>query len=318
MAAQQMGTSTPRRTGPGPLVLAILLLAGATAAGWWIGSRQQSTAGAPSATAPLEREVSSLRRRLAQEQASPEEQQRLLELLVALNRQAEAIALLEPLADQQPDRWALRLMLAELRRDRGDRSGAERELRMILNRRSDQVEALQLMTLLQLEQGRGAEAEARVSGAYRKAVAPPVKPEALGLGLLLAELQQKRGLNSQAMATYRQLAVNFPEDQRPLLGLALLRHQLGDNSGALEALNLARQRSTDPRRTDPLLNQLAGSWGLAPLRTPAAPGLANGGHSPAGEGSQAGSKPSPRSPELPPQSPPVSGQPSGQGGNPAP
>jgi predicted Zn-dependent protease len=299
-------------------MLAILLLTGATAAGWWIGSRQQPSGGASSATAPLEREVSSLRRRLAQDQTSPEQQQRLLELLVALNRQAEAIALLEPLADQQPDRWALRLMLAELRRDRGDRDGAERELRMILNRRSDQVEALQLMTLLQLEQGRGAEAEARINGVYRKAIAPPVKPEALGLGLLLAELQQKRGLNGQAMATYRELAVNFPEDQRPLLGLALLRHQLGDNPGALEALNLARQRSADPRRADPLLDQLASSWGLAPLRTPVAPGPANGVQAPVGQGSQAGSKPSPRSPDLPPQRPGVSGQPSGQGGNPAP
>ena len=308
----------PRRTGAGALFLAMLLLAGATAAGWWIGSRQQTTDGAPSATAPLEREVSSLRRRLSQEQASPQEQQRLLELLVALNRQAEAIALLEPLADQQPDRWALRLMLAELRRDRGDRAGAERELRMILNRNSDQMEALQLMTLLQLEQGRGAEAEARVNGAYRKAIAPPVQPQALGLGLLLAELQQKRGLNSQAMATYRQLAVNFPEDRRPLLGLALLRHQLGDNAGALEALNLARQRSADPRRADPLLDQLAGSWGLAPLRRPAAPGPENGVHSPVGEGSTAGTKPLSRSPELPPPTPTGSGQPSEQGGNPAP
>jgi hypothetical protein len=269
MAAQQMGASTPGRTGLGAVVLAAVLMAIAASAGWWLGSRQQRpSAPAAASTAPLEQEVKNLRQRLALQQASPAEQQRLLELLVALNRQAEAIALLEPLADQQPDRWSLRLMLAELRRDRGDRAGAERELRMILNRRSDQVEALQLMTLLQLEQGRGAKAEAQISGAYRKAIAPPVKPQALGLGLLLAELQQKRGMNSQAVSTYRQLAANFPEDQRPLLGLALLRHQLGDSAGALEALNLARQRHSDPANGNRLLDQLAASWGLAPLRAP--------------------------------------------------
>ena len=44
-------------------------------------------------------------------------QQRLLELLVGLERRNEAISLLEPMADREPDRWALRLMLAELRRD---------------------------------------------------------------------------------------------------------------------------------------------------------------------------------------------------------
>ena len=266
MATQQMGATTPRRNGPAALLMVVLLLAGATACGWWLGSRQPAANPAALSTSPLEQEVRTLRGRLAAQQASPAEQQRLLELLVALNRQAEAIALLEPLADQQPDRWSLRLMLAELRRDRGDRKGAERELRMILNRRSDQVEALQLMTLLQLEQGQGAAAEARLTGAYRQAIAPPVKPQAIGLGLLLAELQQKRGLNQQAMATYRQLAANFPEDQRPLLGLALLQHQLGNGAGAIESLNLARQRSTNPSRTDPLLNQLAAGWGLAPLR----------------------------------------------------
>lgn len=288
MATQQMGASTPRRAGLAPLLLVAVLMAAATAAGWWLGSRQPASRQVAATTTPLEQEARTLRQRLAAQQATPAEQQRLLELLVALNRQAEAIALLEPLADQQPDRWSLRLMLAELRRDRGDRKGAERELRMILNRRSDQVEALQLMTLLQLEQGKGAEAEARIAGAYRQAIAPPVKPQAIGLGLLLAELQQKRGLNQQATATYRQLAANFPEDQRPLLGLALLQHQLGNTAGAIESLNLARQRSRDPNRSDPLLDQLAAGWGLAPLRAPAG---SRGSSSGAGAGSPSGMKP---------------------------
>lgn len=266
-----MAASTPRRPGLWSVLLGLSLLLGAGGAGWWLGRLQQGASPTSARTADLAREVSSLRRRLERRQATPAQQQRLLELLVVLDRQQEAIALLEPLADREPDRWSLRLMLAELRRNRGDRQGAERELRMILNRRSDQLEALQLMTLLQLEQGRGSVAEAQVRAAYRKALGPPQQPHAMGLGLLLAELQQKRGQNTPAMATYRQLAEAFPDDQRPLLGLTLLRHELGDSRGALEALNQARQRSREPLRSDPVLDRLAASLGLVPLRAAASP-----------------------------------------------
>ncbi|QPN63237.1 hypothetical protein H8F25_16855 [Synechococcus sp. CBW1004] len=262
-----MTESTPRRARLGALLLALALLAGAAASGWWLGRRQRPPATTPTpANARLEREVRSLRQQLQGQQASPAEQQRLLELLVALNRRQEAIAVLEPLADREPDRWSLRLLLAELRRDQGDRAGAQRELRMILNRRSDQMEALQLMTLLQLEQGQGNQAENQVKAAYQKAMRPPVQPQAMGLGLLLADLQQRRGQIPAAMATYRRLATEFPDDQRPLIALALLRKQQGDRNGALDALNQARQRLRDPSKGDPRLDRLAASWGLASLR----------------------------------------------------
>jgi Flp pilus assembly protein TadD len=267
VVADPMRDSTAGRRRLGPLLLVVVLLAGAGVGGWWLGSRQRPPAAAQTpANARLESEVRGLRLRLQRRQASPAEQQRLLELLVALNRRQQAIAVLEPLADRQPERWSLRLLLAELRRDQGDRAGAERELRMILNRRADQMEALQLMTLLQLEQGHGGQAEAQVKAAYQKAVRPPVQPQALGLGLLLADLQLRRGQGGAATATYRQLASDFPEDQRPLIALALLREQQGDRNGALEALNQARQRLRDPSKGDPRLDRLAASWGLASLK----------------------------------------------------
>lgn len=265
MAASTPGRQGPTRSTPWALLLGLLVVFAAGGSGWWLGSRQRSAP--PSPLLKLEREVINLRQRQARGEATAIDQQRLLELLVALNRQQEAIALLEPMADREPDRWALRLMLAELRRDRGDRSGAERELRMILSRRSDQIEALQLMTLLLLERGRGSQAEAHVRKAFEAAARPPVKPQALALGLLLAELQQKRGQPPLAVITYRRLANDFPQDQRPLLGLALLRHQLGDRSGALAALNEGRQRLVAAGAgSDPRLERLAATWGLAPLR----------------------------------------------------
>jgi Flp pilus assembly protein TadD len=94
----------------------------------------------------------------------------------------------------------------------------------------------------------------------------------MGVGLLLAELQQKRNQRAVAEATYRRLAELFPQDQRPLLGLALLRHGGGDIRGAQEALAEARQRGPGAGQPDPRLDRLAASWGLAPLRAPAASG----------------------------------------------
>jgi len=164
------------------------------------------------------------------------------------------------------------MMLAELRRYQGDRNGAERELRQILNRQSDQVEALQLLTLLRLEQDQAGLAEAQLKALYGRLIRPDPKPSALGVGLLLAELQQKRQSPAAAEQTYRELADAFPQDQRPLVGLALLRHTRGNGAGALEALRAARNRGPDPDRPDPRLDALAASWGLEKLRAQPAQG----------------------------------------------
>ncbi len=266
-----MPLATLRRPGfrwlPAAAVLCLLAMAG----GWWLGSRP---GWGPHRQDPRQAELSAraadLRTKLERQEATPAERQRLLELLVGLGRQDEAIALLEPMADREPERWPLRLMLAELRRGRNDREGAARELRQILSRHPYRVEALQLLSLIQLEQGRGADAETGVRKAYEALARPEARPEALPVGLLLAEIRERRGSIAQAAATYRELAAAFPTDQRPLLGLALLRHGAGDRSGAMEALNEARQRSQDPGKPDPLLDAIAASWGMEPLRGPKA------------------------------------------------
>ncbi|MEB3322982.1 MAG: tetratricopeptide repeat protein [Synechococcaceae cyanobacterium] len=260
---------TSRRGLPPTALAATALVLLSLAGGWWLGRRQSAAPDPDPKRAVLLKEVTRLSSRLERDEAGEGDRQRLLELLIGLDRSEEAIALLEPMADREPDRWSLRLMLAELRRERNDRSGAERELRQILSRHPTQVETLQLFTLLKLEQGRGGEAEARVRKAYEAATRPQPKPEALGLGLLLAELQQRRGQAAQAEATYQQLVSAFPQDQRPLLALALIRHDRGNLRGAQEALNQARLRSPDPGKPDPRLDELAASWGLAPLRAPA-------------------------------------------------
>ena len=92
-----------------------------------------------------------------QQEQQVQQLQQLVQVLLALGDQKQATVLLEQMADQQPEQWQLRLLLAELRRNGNDRAGAEREVRQLLNLSPDRIEALQLMTLLQLEQGRGSQ-----------------------------------------------------------------------------------------------------------------------------------------------------------------
>jgi Flp pilus assembly protein TadD len=251
-------------TGAGAVTLCLLALAG----GWWLGRHQAGGMPVDSRRAALLQESDLLRQKVIRGDANDVDSQRYLELLVGLDRRAEAIAVLEPMADREPDRWSLRLMLAELRRQQADPIGAERELRQILNRSPSQIDALQLLILIRLERGEGAAAESQLKTLYGTLIRPEAKPEALGVGLLLAELQQKRGEAPAAELTYQELAMAFPMDQRPLIGLALLRHARGNSAGALEALQQARRRSPEPEKADPRLDALAASWGLEKLRAP--------------------------------------------------
>jgi predicted Zn-dependent protease len=239
------------------------LAAASLGAGWWLGQLQRG--GARQTARPgLERQAAQLQKRLDAGEATAAEQQRLLELLVALDRKAEATPLLERLADQQPDQWPLRLLLAELRRDQNDRSGAERELRQLLNQRPDQVEALQLMALIQVETGRAAQAQAQLEAALKRATTPTPRPNAVPIGLLLANVLQRSGQGGKAEASLIQLSTRFPKDPRPVLARALIQQERGDTPKAQDTLAAAKALAGD--KGDPRLDQVAASWGLAGLR----------------------------------------------------
>lgn len=236
------------------------------AGGWWLGQWQSGAAGPSPKQQALERQVASLQQRLDGGDASAAEQQRLLELLIALNRKPEAITLLERLADQHPERPGLRLVLAELRRDQNDRPGAEREVRQLLNQDPNNLEALQLQALLQVETGRGLLAISQLQAALDRASKPQQQPRALDIGLLLANVLQRQGQGSQAEAVLVRLSSAFPKDQRPILAKALLLQERGDHQGAQAALALAR--SLTPGVEDHRLDAIAAAWGLESLREP--------------------------------------------------
>ncbi|MBM5818306.1 MAG: hypothetical protein FJ083_17590 [Cyanobacteria bacterium K_Offshore_surface_m2_239] len=286
-----MPTLSPRPTLLRWLLPALAVVGMSAGAGWWLGQRPGiRPAPIDPRRAALTREAEGLRERVRTLRDTTEHRQRLLELLVGLDRKPEAIALLEGWADREPQRWSLRLMLAELRRDQEDRRGAERELRQILHQRPTQIEALQLMSLLLLEQGRGAEAEALVKAASDATVKATGKAGSLEHGMLLAELRQRRGSPAAAEATYKTLMEAFPGDQRPALALAFLRQQRGQLAEALVALDQARERGGPDATNRATLDRLAASWRLKALRqsppkaggsSPAAPSAR-----PAGAGSE--------------------------------
>ena len=214
--------------------------------------------------AAVERQAGQLRQKLLDGGASEAEQQRLVQLLLVLNQSEEAMALLEQLADQQPRRWQLRLLLAELHRQNNNRAAAERELRQLLNLSPNRIEALQLMALLQLEQGRGGQAQTQLKTLIENGRKPAVQHQVLPLSLLLGDLQQRMGQQAEAAATYTKLAAEFPRDPRPLLALALLRQEQGNSKAAQEALAQAHNRQ--PGNKDTRLDRVAASWGITQLR----------------------------------------------------
>jgi predicted Zn-dependent protease len=252
--------------------LAVASLAGAClASGWWLGHLQRGGLAPDPKRQALERQLKDLQQRSDQGGASDAEEQRLLELLIALNRKGEAISLTERLADQQPGRPALRLMLAELRRDQNDRSGAEREVRQLLNQNPSNIEAMQLMALLQIESGRGALAVSQLQAAFDQASQPALKqeapkPEALEIGLLLANVLQRAGQPGQAEALLIRLGAAFPKEQPPILAKALLLQERGDIRGAQAAI--AQAKALRPGQQDPRLDAIAAAWGLESLRGP--------------------------------------------------
>ena len=248
--------------------LALASLGGAClAGGWWLGHLQSGGLAADPKQQALERQLEGLQQRSAQGGASAAEEQRLLELLIALNRKGEALSLSERLADQQPERPALRLVLAELRRDQNDRNGAEREVRQLLNQNPNNMEALQLMALLQVESGKGVLAVSQLQAAFDKASKPALKPlEALDIGLLLANVLQRQGQAGQAEALLIRLSTAFPREQTPILARALLLQERRDTKGAQAAL--AQAKALKPGKQDPRLDAIAAAWSLERLRDP--------------------------------------------------
>ena len=241
-----------------------LAIAAALGAGWWWGQRQPSTAAANAQQKTLERSSEKLETKLAAGTASDEEQRQLLRLRLAMGDRTGAIKLLEPLSDQNPEQPSLRLLLADLKSQNDDAAGAERDIRQVLNVQPLHPQALQDYARLQIKLGRQQEVMQQLQAS---AEAAKGTPEALPIGLLLADVQQSNGLNGEATATYQSLISSHPADPRPMLALALLRHSQGDLGTARSLLQQAKLNSTPVAAG--VLDQVAAGWAVGRIRAEA-------------------------------------------------
>lgn len=200
-----------------------------------------------------------------QQDLSQAERVLLLDRLVALERLQEAEVVLQPWLSGRSTPREISLFKAELQRRNGQPEAARRDLQLLLRLHPNDLQALQLLVLLDQEQGRHRQATAELTTRF-KGLEPGQRLE---IGLLLADLLRQGGSDQVAIKLYGQLAKENMNDARPLLALALLRQERGDAEAVHTLLKQARERRDANGGIHPLIDLVAGKFGLSAARSTA-------------------------------------------------
>ncbi len=139
----------------------------------------------------------------------------------------------------------LTLFKAELQRRNGQLEAARRSLQYLMRLHPNDLQVLQLLVLLDQEQGRHHQAKAELTPRF-KALEPGQRLE---IGLLLADLLRQGGSNQAAIELYGELAQEDANDARPLLALALLQQEQGDPEAVHALVKQARERGIQTDET---------------------------------------------------------------------
>ena len=161
----------------------------------------------------LVKEVETLMQRLqGKEELNQAERLLLLERLIALERLEEAELALQPWLSARSTPRELTLFKAELQRRNGQPEAARRSLQQLMRLHPDDPQALQLLVLLDQQQGRHRQATAELKARFKE-----LEPgQRLEIGLLLADLLRQGESHPAAINLYRQLAEEEPSNARPL------------------------------------------------------------------------------------------------------
>ena len=198
-----------------------------------------------------------------QQDLSQAERVLLLDRLVALERLQEAEVVLQPWLSGRSTPREISLFKAELQRRNGQPEAARRDLQLLLRLHPNDLQALQLLVLLDQEQGRHRQATAELTTRF-KGLEPGQRLE---IGLLLADLLRQGGSDQTAMKLYGQLATENKTDARPLLALALLQQERGDSEAVHTLLKQARERRDFNGRINPLIDVVSAQLGLSAARS---------------------------------------------------
>ncbi|WP_390127259.1 hypothetical protein [Synechococcus sp. HIMB2401] len=172
-----------------------------------------------------------------QEEVSEAKRGLLLERLLTLERLQEAEVVLQPWLSGRSTPRELTMFKADLQRRNGQPEAARRSLQHLLRLHPNVLQVLQLLVLLDQEQGRQRQVTAELTARF-KGLEPGQRLE---IGLLLADLLRQSGSDQTAMRLYGQLATENKTDARPLLALALVRQEQGNSEAGQTLLKQARE-----------------------------------------------------------------------------
>ena len=201
-----------------------------------------------------------------EDEFSEAERMLLLERLIAQERLLEAEVVLQPWLSSRFTPRELHLFKAELQRRNGQPEAARRSLHQLMRLHPNDPQVLQMLVLLDQQQGRQNEATTALTVRFKGLEAG----QRMEIGLLLADLLRQGGSPQTAKTLYRQLAEEEPTNPRPLLALALLLQDQGHGQEIQALLKQARQRRDANGRTDPSIDRLAGQLGLSTARNSSA------------------------------------------------
>ena len=250
---------SPRR-----ILLLLASMVGAALVGWVAAASMAPETRARSTRPAEDLGVELLMQQLQnQEEVSEAKRGLLLERLVTLERLQEAEVVLQPWLSGRSTPRELTLFKADLQRRNGQPEAARRSLQHLLRLHPNDLQVLQLLVLLDQEQGRQSQVTAELTARFKD-----LKPcQRLEIGLLLADLLRQSGSDQTAMRLYGQLATENKTDARPLLALALLRQEHGNSEAVQTLLKQARERRDANGRLHPLIDVVAAQLGLSPARS---------------------------------------------------
>ena len=247
------------------ILLLLASMVGAALVGWIAAaSMAPETRARASRQAEEDQQVELLMQQLQHhDNLNEAERSLLLERLVTLERLQEAEVVLQPWLSGRSTPRELTLFKAELQRRNGQPESARRSLHLLLQLHPNDLQVLQLLVLLDQEQGRQHQVTSELTARF-KGLEPGQRLE---IGLLLADLLRQSGSDQTAMRLYGQLATENKTDARPLLALALLRQAHGNSEAVQTLLKQARERRDANGKLHPLIDVLAAQLGLSAARS---------------------------------------------------
>ena len=253
---------SPRR-----ILLLLGSVVGAALIGWIAAASMAPETRARASRLAEDQQLETLIQQLqAEDEFSEAERMLLLERLIAQERLLEAEVVLQPWLSSRFTPRELHLFKAELQRRNGQPEAARRSLHQLMRLHPNDPQVLQMLVLLDQQQGRQNEATTALTVRFKGLEAG----QRMEIGLLLADLLRQGGSPQTAKTLYRQLAEEEPTNPRPLLALALLLQDQGHGQEIQALLKQARQRRDANGRTDPSIDRLAGQLGLSTARNSSA------------------------------------------------